>query len=186
MTAIAIIRKVGGLIFDATFSENHRSSIEVTENPVDIGIMISDHAFAKPKSLSLVAGVSDTPLKQQTNDQFSSGDGRSKKAFELLKTLQKSFEPFNIQTGLELYKNMMCIEVQCVQDADTSRAFVFNAEFREVIITSTQVISLPLKTEKLTATKKKSRLLGKRQPKEVTNEVKQGNLKTLFDTMKTT
>ena len=153
--AVAIIRKIGpqsdpdsntilpGLVFDATFSEKHEIEAEITQNPVETGVNVADHMFMKPRRVTISAGVSDTPLNAIAGDQFSGGSSRSQKAFDLLTQMQMSFEPFNVQTGLKLYKNFVCKRVTCEQDKDTSSAFVFEAELEEVIFVSTQMVTLP-------------------------------------------
>lgn len=141
--SVAILRKVGGLVFDATFSEKHEVSAEITQNPVETGVNIADHMFMKPRKVTISAGVSDTPLRPIAGDQFSGGSSRSQKAYDLLTKLQASFEPFNIQTGLKLYENFICKNVACEQDKDTPNVFVFEAELEEVIFVSTQMVVLP-------------------------------------------
>lgn len=148
---VAIIRSVGGLVFDATFSEKHEIEAEITENPVETGVTVADHMFMKPIRLTVSAGVSDVVLSPKGNDPFAGGSSRSRRAFDLLTQLQASFEPFNIQTGLKLYKNMVCKSVLPMQDKDTAYAFIFEAEFREVIFVTTQTVTIPPKAKGATA-----------------------------------
>lgn len=140
---VTIIRSMGGLTFDAVFEETHESTLEVTDNPVETGVVVSDHAYMKPGKITLSAGVSDTPLVVGTTDVFASDSGRAKRAFELLVELQAKAEPFDVQTGLKLYKNMICTSVRTSQDKDTSGALVFTADIREVLIVYTQVVKYP-------------------------------------------
>lgn len=142
MAKIAILRKVGGLVFDATFSEDHSSDLTVTDNPVELGRKVSDHAYMEPLSVRISAGVSDTPLHILAADPFGGGtSGRAKRAFDLLQRLQAEAEPFEIQTGLRLYENMVCKSVKASQNKDTSGALIFIAEMREVLIVNTQSIT---------------------------------------------
>jgi hypothetical protein len=140
---IAIIRSVGGLVFDATFEETHQSELEVTDNPVETGVVVSDHAFMKPLRVTISAGVSDVLLNPRNADPFATGGSRSRQAFDLLKKLQASAEPFDVQTGLRLYQNMICTNIRTSQDKDTANVLVFEAELREVIIVSTQTVTYP-------------------------------------------
>lgn len=140
---VAIIRSMGGLVFDAVFEETHEAELEVTDNPVETGVVVSDHAFMKPLKVTLSAGVTDTPLVVGTDDPFASDAGRSRRAYELLTELQKKAEPFDLQTGLKLYENMVCTSVRTSQDKDSSGALLFTAELREVIVVYTQVVKYP-------------------------------------------
>lgn len=174
---VAIIRSMGGLVFDAVFEETHESELEVTDNPVETGVVVSDHAYMKPLRFTLSAGVSDTPLRVPADDPFQSDAGRSKRAYEVLTELQARAEPFDVQTGLKLYKNMVCCSVRTSQDKDTSGALVFTAEIREVIIVYTQVVKYP--PRKAGATKRQAgakKDKGEQQGSEVSDKPKKQSL----------
>ncbi len=174
---VAIIRSMGGLAFDAVFEETHEADLEVTDNPVETGVVVSDHAFMKPLRVKISAGVSDTPLAAVTDDPFASDAGRSRRAFELLTELQKRAEPFDLQTGLKLYENMVCTSIRTSQDKDSSGALLFTAELREVIIVYTQVVTYP--PRKPGATKRQAgpkKDKGEQQGKEVTEKPKKQSL----------
>lgn len=47
---------------DATLTENHSFEAEATDNPVEEGVVISDHINLKPEMFSLTGVISDTPL----------------------------------------------------------------------------------------------------------------------------
>ena len=189
---VAIIRSMGGLVFDAVFEETHESELEVTDNPVETGVVVSDHAFMKPLKVTLSAGVSDTPLKywqssggtgkdawtkQDGDDPFASDSGRVRRAYELLTELQALAEPFDVQTGLKLYSNMVCTSIRTSQDKETAGALLFTATLREVIIVYTQVVSYPPRkagATKRQASAKKDK--GEQQGKEVTETPKKQSL----------
>lgn len=183
--AIAIIRSVGGLTFDATFEEVHESALEVTDNPVESGVVVSDHAYMQPLRLVISAGVSDTPLRLPTNDKFSQGESRSRNAFNLLAKLQASAEPFDIQTGFKLYKNMVCTRINAPQSAALANAFEFTAEFREVIIVKTETVTYPAR-RKAGATSKqasKKKQKGEQQAKEPTEQKKPAVKKSILKSL---
>lgn len=191
---VAIIRSMGGLVFDAVFEETHESELEVTDNPVETGVVVSDHAFMKPLKVTLSAGVSDTPLKywqsaggtgqdawtkQDGDDPFASDSGRVRRAYELLTELQALAEPFDVQTGLKLYSNMVCTSIRTSQDKETAGALLFTATLREVIIVKTKTVKYegnpkPGATARQAGAKKGK---GEQQGKEVTDEAKKKKLK---------
>lgn len=182
---VAIIRSMGGLVFDAVFEETHEAELEVTDNPVETGVVVSDHAFMKPLKVTLSAGVSDTPLVVATDDTFASDSGRSKRAYELLAELQKRAEPFDLQTGLKLYQNMICTSIRTSQDKDSDGALLFTASIREVIIVYTQVVQYP--PRKAGATKRQAgakKDKGEQQGTEVIDKPKKQSLgKKLMDSI---
>lgn len=169
---VAILRNVGGLVFDATLREAHTSEIELTENPIELGSEVSDHMYVKPKKLTICAGVSNTTLHDLVDDQFA-GDSRMQAAFDLLTNLQESGEPFSIQTGLRFYPQMMCLCIRAEQDKDTDDVLYFEADFKAVEIVSTQTVTYtPKKVRTGTAPKKK----GEQQGTQVTDKQKQQSL----------
>lgn len=175
---VAIIRSVGGLVFDATFKEHHESPAEVTENPVETGVSVADHMFMKPLRCTISAGVSDVQVNPRKNDPFGGGSSRSQMAFNMLSILQASFEPFDVQTGLKLYSNMVCTNITCEQDKDTAGAFIFEAELREVIMVSTQTVTYPPRAKGSTARQAgATKQRGQVQGTQVTDPNKQSTVK---------
>lgn len=167
---IAVIRSMGGLVFDAVFEETHESDLEVTDNPVETGVVVSDHAYMKPLRVKISAGVSDTRLNPFSADQFASVDGRSRRAFELLTKLQKKAEPFDLQTGLKLYKNMVCTAIRASQDKDSSAALLFTADLREVITVNTEIVQYNTEPGATAMQAKPIRERGEQQIKEQTRD----------------
>lgn len=168
---ISIFRSIGDLVFDATFSEAHTSELEVTDNPTETGVLISDHAFMKPLKLTITAGVSSV-LLPSGNPAYGDGDERPTTAYELLCDLQREAEPFDVQTGLRVYENMVCLSINTQQDKDSAGIFYFVASLREVIIVDTETVSYPPRKagptqEQAGKTKEKGEKQGKDEAKAV-------------------
>lgn len=104
--------------------ENHRSSLGITENPIETGASVTDHAYVNPKSLTL---------------EFA--DGNAAATYNALVRFQESRVPFFIVSGLYLYKNMLIKEISANRDAATSRILDGRAELQEIIIVSTAYTS---------------------------------------------
>ncbi len=143
MTDVAIIpRGFAGFVFDAIFSETHYSTLEVTENPVESGASITDHAYVKPYRVTVSAGISNTPLGP-VSGQFGDGAERARTAYQALLDLQATREPFDVQTGLKLYSDMVCTSIGTQQDPRTPEVLDFVAELRQIIIVTTEVVTYP-------------------------------------------
>ena len=180
---IAIVRSMGGLVFDAVFEEVHDHELEVTENPVETGVLVADHAYKEPIRLTITAGVSNAGAGR-VGDQFGNSASRTTAAFEALLDLQKSREPFDVQTGLGLYGNMICTGIRTAQDKDTSGALIFTAELREVIIVKTATVRYPPRKDAKTkqqGDKKKEK--GEQQGKPVDGD-KKAEKKSIAKTLK--
>jgi hypothetical protein len=182
---VAIIRSIGGLVFDAVFKEHHESPAECTEQPVETGVSVSDHMFLKPLRVTISAGVSDVTFLPEASDPWAGGTSRAQMALAMLKQLQASFEPFDVQTGLMLYQNMVCTNISFEQDKDTPGAFIFDAELREVIIVSTQMVTYPPRAAGSTARQAgATKSLGQKQAVQVIDPNKLAQVgKSLADAM---
>ena len=180
MEQVTVYRSIGDLVFDATFVEDHTSELEVSDNPIETGALVSDHAFMKPLRLSITAGVSEV-LLPSGNPDFGSNTERPTTAYELFSALQQEREPFDVQTGLRIYENMMCINFQARQDKDTAGIFYFTAQLREVLIVDTETTTYPPRKAGATAqqaskTKTKGEQQGKTDSKTGNDGAKKSSL----------
>lgn len=143
--ASVMTRNLGGLVFDVTMEEHHEDSLQITEHPVEHGAAINDHAFKKPQTCTISAGVSDsTP---------GNGDRASIEMYDKLVELQAKREPLDIVTGKRLYSNMLIEHVSVVTDARSEHALFITAECREVIIVRTQAAAMPPRSRQAKAAK---------------------------------
>lgn len=129
-------RSLGGITFDAVIEESHEDTLEITEHPVEHGASMSDHAFRTPARVSIRAGSSDSA-------GGVAGERASVALYEALLALQRNREPFEIVTGKRKYSNMLLETLTVLTDAATENALVVTADCREVIIVTTQVVSVP-------------------------------------------
>lgn len=163
----AKIPQLGDLVADVWVSERHRREMEVTQNPIEFGSPVTDHAFVKAQSLSVSFGVSNTPLVD--NDAFTDID-RVDEARTKLYELQNSKMFLNVKTinGGE-YNNMLLTGIGWTTDEKNPHAVIFDLDLEEVIIATTeqteyQALPAEKKTEKKTkpttkrGTKSKSKL----------------------------
>lgn len=135
--------------FDCVIRESHHSELTVTDNPVETGVVISDHAFMGPLGLTIEADVGDVWLHAKdangnpVPDVWGSPAGRSVSAFSMMQGLQASAVPFAIQTGLKFYENMLITTLDVDQDVETANVARFRAQLREVQFVSTQAVTYP-------------------------------------------
>lgn len=135
--------------FDAVEVEETVCETEVVDNPVETGVSISDHAFDRPVKLTITAAVSDITPPGKELDLFElDGPSRSIAAYAWLKQVRKAHEPFSVQTGLDLYPNMLITSFRAKQDKDTSRILKFTVDLREIVFVTTQTVLYPAKEPK--------------------------------------
>ncbi len=122
MTVIAFSPNVGPIRFDCVLSEDHVSEIEITSNPIETGAEVNDHAYVKPKQVTLDVADSNAAL-----------------VYNALVLFQESRIPFFMMTGLTLYRNMLIQSIDAHRDKDTARILRATIILREVVIVSTAV-----------------------------------------------
>jgi hypothetical protein len=180
--------------FDASISESHLGSAQVTEHQVETGSNIADHVRALPLRLSVQAMVSDTPtleggsvLKQSvpTLDRDSivltaSGEvDRVRTIYNALTDAMQAGVLIEVNTSLRKYTNLAIINLATPRNALDSNAVTFSIDLLQVRLVKTfTVASLPEKA-------KGARKRGAKSNKDLDNEpkkkeqVKQSFLKTI-------
>lgn len=135
--------------FDAVIREVHSSQTSITDNPVETGEVITDHAFLLPKGLDIEAGVGDISVHATgIDDRWSFGASRSSECHDFLLQLQASLTPFNVQTGLRLYESLMISNIGTEQNKRTAGALIFTVSLREVQFVNTQTVTFPARSPK--------------------------------------
>ena len=135
--------------FDVIEIEETTLETEVTDNPVETGVSIADHAFDKPTKLTITAAVSDLAPPGKDQDAFAAvGASRSVAAYAWLDQVRRSHEPFSMQTGLFLHPSLIITSLRVRQDKDSSRVLKFTMDLREIVYVSTQTVIYPAKQPK--------------------------------------
>ncbi|WP_350305173.1 phage baseplate protein [Photorhabdus viridis] len=69
-TASVITRSIGEFQFDCVTIENHESSLRITENPIESGVAIADHAVLEPKEITITGVMVGYEPPQYSKDGF--------------------------------------------------------------------------------------------------------------------
>ena len=132
---------VAGIVIDATVSEDHNSSCNVTDNPVEDGAKVTDHVQLKPAELTIQGVITDAPLGfavigniQQVRNIIQGQSARSIDAYNDLLALQKSRRPFTVLTSLKRYENMILVDLSVPRTAQTGRSIHFSAKMKQIRI----------------------------------------------------
>jgi len=115
-------RTIGWVCIDVVVQETTNDEIEIANHPIEKGAQISDHAWLKPREIT-IEGIK------------SSGGALS--GYRELRQLQETLEPFDLVTGLDLFRNMLIQKLSATRDKDSSQICQFTATCREVIIVNT-------------------------------------------------
>lgn len=127
-------RQIAGIIPQVVIEEHHHDELVITEHPVQSGSVITDHAYMKPCQVTMRCGWSDSASIFNLGMNYLS----VKDAYEKLRRLQKSREPFDLITGKRNYEKMLLRSLDVTTDKDSENALFVEAQFQQVIIVKTQ------------------------------------------------
>lgn len=119
---------VGGVVLDATVSEDHSFSSRVTNFPVEGGRIISDHIINDPDRLTITGIVTDTPLS------IFPSFNRSIEAFNQLINIHRRRERISVVTGINIYTDMVMTSFQVPRNIQSGQSLSFVIELQKVII----------------------------------------------------
>ncbi len=132
---------IGGDFFDGFITVDVTSELEITENPVETGTAIADHAYVKPVQIDMNIVMSDVH-KSLVAEQFTGGWSRSVKAFELLTKMQTDRIPVSVLTRVGLYENMLIKRIVSNDDAKTYRGLNAQVSLVELPIARVRVVEI--------------------------------------------
>lgn len=148
---------INGVYFDGILKTEHKSSVKLTQFPIQNGCMGTDHAIVEPAALSIDIMMSDANnirnfnkmellntviqylknlIKNSNYVEINSdlnGEGRSVNAWTILRGMQLSRTPITVETRLHDYKNMIIEELSVPDDYKTYTALKCSVRLREII-----------------------------------------------------
>ena len=116
--------RIGPVPLEVILSERHNSSLGITELPIETGAKITDHSYVEPKKLELAFADCGAALTYMALVRF-----------------QETRIPFNIISGLYIYKNMLIKDLNAERDEQYAKILKGTALLQEVILVSTATIA---------------------------------------------
>ncbi|MCK5126787.1 MAG: hypothetical protein KAR42_11075 [candidate division Zixibacteria bacterium] len=147
---------IAGLEFDAVLEDTYESSVEFTQYSIESGANAVDHGIIQPIRWSLTGAISNNELRISSTDLLVGGasnlfggvgsavaglsagflagssDTRSSSAFEALRNLQISRQPFTIDAGDVTLTNMVIATLRRTKTAENEGGLIFEAELQEL------------------------------------------------------
>lgn len=152
-------RSIGIIIPDVVISEKHSDALEITEHPIEQPTnsgasgegagYISEHAFRRPSEVVMETGFSGGGSLLDLADTSAIGLSLGlspKELYQELLNLQRDRIPFDVTTGKRTYNNMLIKTLEVTTDKSSENVLLATLTLREVIITSTQTISVASKS----------------------------------------
>lgn len=131
---------INGYVFDAYLRMNTHTSTTITQNPVETGSVISDHAYDNPTIFTFEIGMTDT-AQGKIFGQFGFLD-RGVNAYKLLEGWRKSKTLCTLNGKYGYYDNVLIQDINTQDDYTTSNGMKAIVTLQQVIITSTQMVKV--------------------------------------------
>lgn len=157
-------RKLGPFAAQVWLEEQHEDELEISEHPVELGALVSDHAYMRPSQVTMKCGWSNSPslgagggiggliqgavgglLKTVTGlaSILTGSDPSAVRAvYRNLLTLQAARVPFDILTGKRAYTSMLIKSLRSTTGPETENCFVVTVVCRQVLIARTRVVTV--------------------------------------------
>lgn len=101
---------------------------EVTDHPIELGGLVTDHIFNLPTQLRVTGAI-------RAN--------RRGLAYNALKILHERRSPVFIVTGLETFRRMAITSLEIPREAENASSFQFSAEFKQLSFAFSMTAAAP-------------------------------------------
>lgn len=151
-----VLGKIGEIVLDASISEQHSSTSEVPEHPVEKGAAFTDHVREKPDQLTIEGLISNHPL---TETQAARGKdavggetptyrpGYEKEVDGRIREMKRSAQVLTVVTGLRTYEDMVIESYNVPRDSRSGEALRFTMVLRRVVVVQSKVTVLVVARE---------------------------------------
>ena len=96
--------QIGFATVDVAIEMEHARDAQVTEHPVETGVVIADHVVLRPARVNISGFVTDTPLFASG---LNLGSARSSATFFMLQNMFEARTPIMVLTPRRLYTSMI-------------------------------------------------------------------------------
>jgi hypothetical protein len=132
---------VATITADAVIEEIGEDQLVITEQPVEAGATISDHAYKLPARLGLEYGwAGGSPQNTGNDPAFLKG------LYQQLLGLQTSRTLCTVYTGKRIYTNMLIQGIALRTEKETENILLVRLSMQEILIATTQQVSLQMGT----------------------------------------
>lgn len=126
------------IVLDATVTEEHRISAEVSDHPLETGAVVSDHVRVRPVEVVLTNVHTVTPtLESQL------APDRDREAWRTLRRLAEARVPLTVHTSLEVYRSMVITELSTSQSANVGQSIRPVIRLRQIQTASAELVEIP-------------------------------------------
>lgn len=138
-----IIRRQNGEEFEITApTRSPEPIVQATDNPIEDGSRVSDHAEVMPIRLTVEGRISETPLGEPQPN-------RIEEALRFFNKIGRGFEPVEVEARYQSYPDMLLLEWP--HDETKLRGLAITLTFREVRFADVETVALPREVPRVEA-----------------------------------
>lgn len=185
--------------FHVVDSVVHEFKSDITSNPVEDGIDVTDNIRIMPYMVTMSGMVSNNHIDTSLSNQFRNFiDGATygktpNDYFDILVMIFESKKEITVYTKEKTYSNMAIESINVPRDATTGEALNFTISFKQIRKVSTQSVAVPAgisrKLDKkagdgMTKKAESTKAGGAKQPVTPTTEKSKSVLSGIFESLK--
>jgi len=133
--------KIDSIELDILVEQEHKLESEVTEHPVEDGFPVHDHVIRKPVKLSMVVGISQSPVTWL--DKLGQKEDKVVKALAEFKRIYKDAQPITIVTPTDVYENMVMTSAAFPRTVENKNLIRIPCEFTQIRKVAVKTADIP-------------------------------------------
>lgn len=134
--------KIGAIEVDILVQQEHKLESDVTEHPVEDGFPVADHVIRKPVKVSMVVGVSQSPVTWL--DKLGSETDKISNALTAFEQIYKNAQPVTIATPTDIWDNMVMTSASFPRNADNKNLVRIPCDFTQIRKVKVKTVDLPV------------------------------------------
>lgn len=141
-------RSMGSLVAQVVIRERHRDDSDITDHPVERGVVVADHVIPRPAEVVIECGWSNSPASGSYIQLTPSRRAMTvQEVYQALLKMKNDRELVDVLTGKRKYQNMLLKTIEVETDREKENILSVVATFRELRIVGTIVLSLAPSTD---------------------------------------
>lgn len=133
--------KIGTIEVDILVEQEHKLESEVMEHPVEDGFPVADHVVRKPIRVSMVVGVTASPVTWL--DKLGSESDKVDNAISAFEQIYKNAQPITIVTPTNIWKNMVMTSAAIPRSLENGNLIRIPCEFVQIRTVSVKTTDIP-------------------------------------------
>lgn len=133
--------KIGEISVDILVERQHNLDSQVSDYPVEDGFPISDHVVRTPIKLSMVVGITSTPVTWL--DELGGDSTKVQTALDAFKAIYEAGTTITIVTPEDIWDNMVMTSCNIPKKFEDGNLVKIPCEFKQIRIVDVKTVDIP-------------------------------------------